>query len=296
MTIHPVGKYSIKDLEKLSGIKAHTIRTWEKRYGVLRPERTGTNIRYYSGEELRHILNISLLLKNGYRISAVSEMTPNEIINRLSELTMVKPVEDGFQESLLLSMIELNEAQFNKTFLTVVINMGFEKAVAHVIFPFFERIGVMWQTATINPAQEHFISNIVRQKLILATEMLQVVPARDAPTVLLFLPEPELHELALLFYNYAFRARGYKTIYLGQAVPQDNLERVTSITNPDYIVTGITNSLDDKGFQHFVTTCARTFAGKKIYYTGPVPLAAHIKLPRNAYPLKELLNLLGMEY
>jgi len=288
------GKYSIRDLERLSGVKAHTIRIWEKRYGIIKPERTDTNIRYYSNEDLRHLLNISVLNNHGYKISVISEMSDAEVARRLSDLQVVKQDKDNYQENLLLSMIELNEAQFNKTFLSAVMNRGFEKTVVSVIFPFFERIGVMWQTGAINPAQEHFISNIIRQKIIAATDALNVIPDVNAQTVLLFLPEGELHELGLLFYNYAFRVRGYKAIYLGQSVPLESLQRITGICRPDLVVTAMINATQRKDYEHFSQLLAKAFPGKKIFYTGLVPSSAGIKLPKHAYLVPDLIALLGL--
>lgn len=289
-----LGKYAIRDLERLSGIRAHTIRMWEKRYGIFSPKRTDTNIRYYANDDLRKLLNISLLNKQGYRISEISEMSPEEIMRKLAELGTVKPRHESFHEGLLLSMIEMNEAQFNKVFLGVVMGMGFEQAVIRVIFPFFERIGMMWHVGTINPAQEHFISNIIRQKIIAATDALYVTPAHDAKTVLLFLPESELHELGLLFYNYAFRLRGFKTIYLGQSVPRDSLDRVMHICTPDYIVTGMTNAMNPRDFKSFSAQLSKAFPGKKIFYTGPVPLSAEEKLPKNAFLVSDLIEMLKL--
>ncbi|SEM03449.1 DNA-binding transcriptional regulator, MerR family [Chitinophaga rupis] len=295
LRMQSTGKYSIRDLERLSGVKAHTIRIWEKRYGIIKPERTDTNIRYYSNDDLRHLLNISVLNNHGYKISAISEMSEGEIARRLSDLQVVKQDKDNYQENLLLSMIELNEAQFNKTFHSAIMNRGFEKTVVSIIFPFFERIGLMWQTGTINPAQEHFISNIIRQKIIAATDALNVIPAANAQTVLLFLPEGELHELGLLFYNYAFRARGYKAIYLGQSVPLESLQRITGICRPDLVVTAMINATQRKDYEHFTRLLAKAFPGKKIFYTGLVPSSAGIELPKHAYRVADLIAFLRLK-
>lgn len=288
------GKYSIKDMERLSGVKAHTIRIWEKRYGIIKPKRTGTNIRYYSNDDLKHLLNVSILNKHGYKISALSEMTLEEIAQRLSDINFIKAKENDFQEDLLLSMIELNEQQFNRIFLKIVIKMGFENAISKVVFPFFARIGVMWQTGSINPAQEHFISNMVRQKIIAATDTLTTLPQAEAETVLLFLPEHELHELALLFYNYLFKARGYKTIYLGCAVPLDSLERIIGICEPDIIVTGMTNAINPKGFESFSKQLTKILPTGKIFFTGPIPLNYAKKLPEKVFQVNDLRTFLQL--
>lgn len=289
------GHYSINDLEKLSGIKAHTIRIWEKRYKIVCPKRTDTNIRYYSNEDLKHLLNISILNKHGYKISVLSGLKQPEINKCLADINFIKAKEDDYQEDLLLSMLELNESQFNKVFLTLMVKLGFENTIIKIIFPFFERIGVMWQTGAINPAQEHFISNMLRQKIIAATDALTIQPGPDVEAVLLFLPENELHEIGLLFYNYLFKARGYKTIYLGSAVPLDSLNRVTSICHPDMIVTGMTNAINPIGFESFCKQLIKVFRSKKIFFTGPIPLSFTGRLPKNAFQVNDLLKLLKIK-
>jgi DNA-binding transcriptional MerR regulator len=287
-------RYAIKDLERLSGIKAHTIRIWEKRYGVIKPRRTGTNIRYYCNDDLRQILNISLLNKHGFKISAIAKMSATELVNHLSGITSVKNSTEGVQENLLLSLMELSEAKFNHAFMSVIVKLGFEKTFTEVIFPFFERIGVMWQAGTVNPAQEHFFSNIIRQKLIAATDGLELNTGSDAKSVLLLLPENELHEIGLLFYNYALRARGYKTIYLGQSVPLSGLDRVMHICTPDYVITGMTSALNPLSFKDVATQLTALLPGKKIFYTGPLAQSLVNELPDNILSVKELKELLGI--
>lgn len=290
-----IENYSIRDLEKLSGVKAHTIRIWEKRYGIIRPGRTSTNIRYYTNEDLKQLLNISLLNKNGYKISAISKMSPSEILNHISAVMLLKDNTEGLNESLLMSLIEMNETRFTHAFMSMVIKVGFEKAIIKFIFPFFERIGIMWQTGSINPAQEHFFSNMIRQKLIAATDALDIDSQSDTKTVVLFLPENELHEIGLLFYNYALRARGYKTIYLGQAVPFESLEAVMDICRPDYVVTGVTNSIHSTDFQAFYERLQRLLPDNSIFLTGPVPKEISEKDDNRILTVKDLLLFLNIQ-
>lgn len=264
------GGYSIKDLENLSGIKSHTLRIWEKRYRIVTPQRTNTNIRYYSNNDLRRLLNVSLLNKNGFKISAIAKMETDELAGHLIRMATEEYTMDTVQENLLLSMIELNEVKFNHAFLSALTKVGFEQTFATVVFPFFERIGVMWLSGTIQPAQEHFFSNMVRQKLIAATEAL-VVPAQpDAKTVVLLLPENELHEIGLLYYNYAFKARGYKCIYLGQSVPLESFDKIVQMCDPELVVTGMTNSMNNMSIDDYAAIMDKLLSGKKIFFTGPL--------------------------
>lgn len=286
-------KYSIKDLERLSGIKAHTLRIWEKRYGIIKPERTDTNIRYYGNEELKKILNISLLNQHGYKISFISDMSESEIAEKASAVGLFGQHETT-DESLLLSLIDMDEPLFNNTFSALVMKHGFEDTIVSHIFPFFRRIGIMWQAGTINPAQEHFISNLIRNKIILATESLNRTADPQKALALLFLPEGELHEIGLLFYNYGLRARGFRTIYLGQSVPHESLSRVINTCNPDMIITGMTNPVNSSDFLTFSQQLCKTSPGLKIYFTGPVPAGLAGKLPENALTVDDLLALMQL--
>lgn len=286
--------YSIKDLENLSGIKAHTIRIWEKRYGIVQPGRTDTNIRYYTNEDLRRLLNISMLTQYGFKISAISQMGDDEIAEKIASLSIANQV-DIHEESLLLSLIDLDEALFHKTFLDIVLVEGFENAIIKHIFPFFRRIGLMWQIGTINPAQEHFISHLIRNKIIVATERITRPIDPAVGTALLFLPENELHEIGLLFYNYILRARGFKTIYLGQSVPFDSLDRIITACKFSFVVTNMTNPMPTADFIHFSRSFCQLVPAVNVYFTGSLPENMDEPLPSNALLKKDLLELLGIQ-
>ncbi|HNS47584.1 MAG TPA: MerR family transcriptional regulator, partial [Bacteroidales bacterium] len=206
--------YLIRDLEKMTGIKAHTIRIWEKRYQVVKPKRTSTNIRYYCDEDLKRLLNISALIKQGFKISQLAELGDDELNEKIMNAYSHESEETSRIDNLVTAMIDLDEPRFEKTIHLATLNMGFEHTILNIIYPFLERIGILWLTGTINPAQEHFVSNLLRQKLLVAIDNLIVKPARDSKRFILFLPENELHELGLLFYSYLVRKSGHKIIYL----------------------------------------------------------------------------------
>ena len=214
-----MAKYSIKDLEHLSGIKAHTLRIWEQRYNLINPKRTDTNIRYYDQNDLKLVLNVSLLKENGFKISKIADMSTEEMfeeVKRVSEKTT------SFADqiyALTLAMIDLDEQRFEKIISTNTLKIGFERTMMNVISPFLSKIGIMWITDSINPAQEHFISNLIRQKLMVAIDGQYPTLDDNAKRYMLFLPDGELHELSLLFANYLIRARHNKVIYLGQSMP-----------------------------------------------------------------------------
>lgn len=254
-------KYSIKDLEALSAIKSHTIRIWEKRYDILTPERTDTNIRYYSNEDLKKLLNVSFLNQNGIKISKIAKMSLQEINEKVRDINISKSDNNVYIENLIIALVEINEPHFTKTMNNAVLKMGFENCISNVIFPFFNRIGVMWQTGAINPAQEHFVSNLVRHKIIAATEAISTPENPQLPKVVLLLPGNEMHELALLFYNYVLRSRGVRTVYLGQAVPPESIKRVVEAVHPDAMVCTLTNTLNTIELQGFLKQLRESFPG-----------------------------------
>lgn len=236
-----MGSYSIKELETLSGIKAHTIRIWEKRHRLIIPKRTATNIRYYSDDDLKRIINVSLLNNHGVKISRIADMSDQEIQSEIVELTNSRSDVDLFIDQLIISMIDMEEEKFEKMLSHLIMKFGFEKTVLEVVYPFMEKIGILWQAGNINPAQEHFISNLVRQKLIVAIDSLPF-PGKAATRAILFLPENELHDIGLLFDLYIMKSMGMKTYYLGQHLPYSDLKSVCEIHHPKYLVTSLTVS------------------------------------------------------
>ena len=243
--------YTIIDLESLSGIKAHTIRIWEKRYHILKPLRTDTNIRYYSNEDLKLLLNISFLNKNNVKISKIAQLHPDEIAEKVIGLHSISNSNSDLIDNLIIAMIDLNEALFDKIFAASLLRLNFETTISDVIFPFLNKTGLMWQTGAINPAQEHFISNLIRQKIILGIESIPKNHQPDALKAILFLPENELHENSLLLYHYVLKAKGYQTYYFGQTLPIADLNRIIDIANINIIISVITCDMPQNKLVNF---------------------------------------------
>ncbi|MEX0883706.1 MAG: MerR family transcriptional regulator, partial [Cyclobacteriaceae bacterium] len=200
--------YSIKDLEQLSGIKAHTLRIWEQRYKILKPKRTETNIRYYDDDDLKLILNVALLNDNGFKISKIAKLNMEDIKSEILKLTERSFKFDDQIHALIIAMVELDEERFEKIISTNILKIGFELTMINIIYPFLSKIGILWQTGSIHPGQEHFISNLVRQKLIVAID--GQMYTGGGKKFLLFLPEGELHEISLLFSSYLLKSNGHK--------------------------------------------------------------------------------------
>jgi DNA-binding transcriptional MerR regulator len=262
-----MGKYSIKDLEQLSGIKAHTIRIWEKRHQLIEPQRTNTNIRFYSDEDLKKIINVSLLNTNGIKISKIAGMSGDEINKKILELSQTENEATIHIDQLVVAMVELDEEKFEKILSGLILRFNFERTVLEIIYPFLEKIGVLWQTHNINPAHEHFISNLIRQKIIVAIDALPIAQ-KNEKRVLLFLPENELHEIGLLFYHFITRKAGYRTFYLGQTVPYGDLLSVYKTHQPDILITSFTSSVSQNSLEQFMNKVATDFPDSKILISG----------------------------
>ena len=216
--------FSIKDLENLTGIKAHTIRIWEKRYNLLSPDRSDTNIRNYSLTSFQKLLNISYLNNNGLKISKIADLDEDQIPIKVREIASRAKVEDHAINALKMAMINFDQVLFYSTYNNLLENKSFSEIFYSVFLPLLNEIGLLWQTNTITPAHEHFLSVHMKQKILLNTERLQLLePKPVSKTFVLFLPENEIHDIGLLFINYQLRSKGYHTIFLGESVPMESL-------------------------------------------------------------------------
>lgn len=263
-----MANYSIKDIEHLSGIKAHTIRMWEKRYNILEPRRTETNIRYYNDEDLKKLLNISVLNRYGYKISKIADLPSDRLNHETLQVAQSSGASDGQIESLIVAMVDFDAIKFDKIFSNAVLSFGFEETMVKIIYPFFEKIGILWQTGNINPSQEHFISNLIRQKLIVAIDNLVEYPNINAKNFILFLPDGEWHELGLLFYTYFIKKYGHHVIYLGSSLPLKDVIDLEKHIEFDYLVTSIKSTLSNPAYNEYLKNISKAFTTKKIFLMG----------------------------
>lgn len=216
--------FSISDLENLTGIKAHTIRIWEKRYRLLEPERSDTNIRNYSLLSFQKLLNISYLKKSGLKISKIAALKTDDIPIKVREIASRSQIEDHAINALKMAMMNFDQVLFYNTYNNLLENRTFSEIFYTVFLPFLKEIGLLWQTNTITPAHEHFLSVHIKQKILLNIERLQLLEPKPATrTFVLFLPDREIHDIGLLFLNYKLRSKGFHTIFLGESVPMNSL-------------------------------------------------------------------------
>ncbi|HTI09648.1 MAG TPA: MerR family transcriptional regulator [Puia sp.] len=272
--------FTIKDLENLSGIKAHTIRIWEQRYNFLKPCRTETNIRYYCNQELKTILNISLLNKYGYKISQIDKMSEEELMTRIFSLSAKEAREEKILNDLIIHMIDLDIELFEQLLDHYILANGIDAAMRQVIFPFLHRIGILWLTNHIHPAQEHLVSNVIRQKLMVGIEKATSPSPTDVPrTILLFLPEGEYHELGLLYVYYLLKSHGARVLYVGADMPLKDLEFVCKFKNPDYLYTHLTGIAGSFNFEKFLSETSRRIPDIPLVISGQLARTQMRKIP-----------------
>ena len=281
--------FSIKDLEHISGIKAHTIRIWEKRYKLLSPERTNTNIRKYSLNSLRKLLNITLLYKKGFKISKIANLEPKKIPLFVREIALENNSESISINALNLAMVNFDVEMFDAKYKVLVQNNTFEFIFFKVFVPLMIELGILWQTGAICPSHEHFITSLIKQKVHVQTEKIQnkIVGGSSFPKFAIFLPDNEIHELSILFLNYLILSKGYQTIFLGQSMPIKSLKTLHSNNDLIHFVTYITLKPSKSDISKFVSLFNETLikgSKNKLSVFGPqVKYLAAKQIPDNIF-------------
>jgi len=279
--------FTIKDIENLSGVKAHTIRIWEQRYNFLKPQRTGTNIRYYSNEELKTILNIALLNKYGFKISHINKMNFEEINQKLFSLSHHYAQQERIVNQLITYMVDLDMDVFEELLDREIEAKGIEKIINDILFPFLEKIGILWLTNNINPAQEHLVTNIIRQKLLVGIET-AVSQIKSEKVALMFLPEGEFHELGLLYVYFLLKNRGVKVLYLGADVPLTDVAFIVNAKKPDFVYTHLTALSANFNIERFVNNLHAKISNIPVLISGPFTLTYKKDIPGNFHLKRSL--------
>ena len=288
-----MSSYSIKDLEQVTGIKAHTIRIWEQRYNFLQPSRTETNIRSYSSEELKTILNVSLLNKYGFKISHIDKMSSDQIEEKILSLNQLDAIKERVVNVLIKEMVSLNMHAFEKQLDIYIGQKGVDKTITEIVFPFLERVGVLWMTNHINPAQEHLATNLLRQKIILGIERLPAVSAQNK-NVILFMPEGEYHEIGLLFVYFLLKQEGIYVNYLGANVPMRDLVYLTTLKKPNYIFCHLTSPSKVFKLDRFISQIGQVSTTNPVMLSGLFMKDYKGKLPENISVKKSLAEVVQL--
>ncbi|MFN3445524.1 MAG: MerR family transcriptional regulator [Bacteroidia bacterium] len=284
-----MGVFSIKDIEAVSGIKSHTLRIWEQRYGIIAPKRTESNIRYYDDDDLKHILNISILNRQGIKISEIARMSKEDITEAILKCSGHSSANfDSHIKGLISAMLSFDEYGFHKIITTNIIQLGLEQTIISIVFPFLNEVGLLWQIGSIHPSHEHFASNIIRQKLYVAIDGNVGRYAESRKRFLLFLPEHEQHSIGLLFANYVLRTRGQDVLYLGQEVPLVDLKDAFIDNEPDYVLTQLTAAHLNVDKQRFVDEISTYWGKAQLILSGGQFLNTELNLPPNARVIKRI--------
>jgi len=273
-------QYSIRNLESLSGIKAQNIRVWERRYNLFQPQRTDTNLRLYSDEDLVKLLNIAVLIKHGNKISKLAAKDDEELKKMVHSLSYKPFLKNSEIDQLLTAVMDLDEYTFLKLYFKNRNTLGFEECVKEIIFPLLMRLGMLWRTGDIIPSQEHFASNLIRSLFLKEIASLED-PELSADSALLFLPEGEEHELSLLFYHYMAKKEGMKCIYLGTNVPYKDLKSIAESKHPKMVMTAFISSLAGRDLKSYLMKLRETFHDSLIMITGSQLKKINFQLPEN---------------
>ena len=285
-----MAEYKIKDLENLTGIKSHTIRIWEKRYRILSPDRTDTKIRTYSDSELTHLLTVSMLNRNGIKISKIAKLSQEDMNKLLWDIKVNKEPEYSM-DKLLLSLVSLDEELFKETLANLLESEGLEKTFTDHLIPFLDRIGIMWLIGSVNPAQEHFMSNLIRQKIISEIDK-QQIPASTEKSVLMYLPEHEWHEMSLLFYHFLLRSKGIPTFYLGQSLPYESLVECIEKLKPNYILSSWLTAVDEKLVVSYFKKLKSDYPNLDVFAGGPQIKANSTALKKYIIEVNDLASIM----
>jgi DNA-binding transcriptional MerR regulator len=279
--------FTIRDLENLSGIKAHTIRVWEQRYSLLKPKRSDTNIRFYSNDELKTILNIALLNKHGYKISQIDKMGREAMFKCVLSLSHEDAKAGIIVNQLLECMVEFDIDRFEKLLNKCIGTSGIETTIIQIIFPFLDKVGILWLTNHVIPVQERLVSSVIRQKIIVGIDTLSLKPVSPVK-VCLFLPEGEHHELSLLFVAFLLKKKGINLIYLGADISLDELKTIVEIKKPDYLYTHLTTAGQGFNFERFLALLKKNFRNIPIIISGRLTNAHVKKIPQKIVFKKSL--------
>jgi DNA-binding transcriptional MerR regulator len=284
--------FSIKDLENISGIKAHTIRIWEKRYKLLSPDRTDTNIRRYSLSSLQKLLNITLLYNHGFKISKIASLDQEEIPIMVREIALKSNSEQVSINALKLSMVNFDTVLFDATYEEILLQNDFDFVFINIFMPLMNELGILWQTNAISPSHEHFITNLIKQKIHIQTEFLQkeYIPQHNNKVFVLYLPEDEIHEMGVLFLNYFILKFGYRTIFLGQSLQTESLETLLSFSCEYCFVTYLTVEPNKEFIDQYIYEFYQTILknnNANLVIMGPQQVYIDLnKLPKKIYLFK----------
>ncbi len=280
--------YSIKDIEEITGIKAHTLRIWEKRYGIIVPKRTDTNIRYYTDDDLNKIIKISLLNKKGIKISHIAKLSPEDLKNKFAQYNDGDASIEEQLDALGLAVINLDEVCVNRIIDNYISQIGFLETMDLLINPFLEKMSALWISGSIKSIHESFISEILKQKTIRQIQDCNVAIKKDSPTFLLYLPESEKQELSILYFKFLLKQRGIKSVVVGFDLTLNDVIEAYAIIKPDYIYSILNEDMEKIDFSAYIQFLCKSIGDTKMILTGFKAISLGNMVPENCVPLNTL--------
>src|SRR5260221_2597428 len=274
--------FTIRDIENLCGIKAHTLRMWEQRYQLHFPKRKAGNHRLYDNDDLKHLLRIAFLYHNGYKISKLARLDEKEI----GQLTLTIPQPGGandlFINHLIEASLDFDQELFDRILHNIILHMGFEKAITQVAYPFLQKIGLLWLTGNVVPAQEHFASALITKKLLVATNGLESpLPGHpDERNILLYTPRGELHEIPLLYMRYLMKTNGLSTVYFGKNIRIEDLRYYCSHQHVTHLYFHLVTHLLRCEPDQYIKKLTEHFPDKQIIISGNIAAPAQSNNPQ----------------
>lgn len=259
--------FTIRDIENLCGIKAHTLRIWEQRYKLFIAKRKESQHRIYNNDDLKELLRISFLYHNGYKISKIAALSTEQIQQLIEGFGVTEDNYEAFIHQLIEASVDFDKEKFERIVNRLVIQIGFEKCIIDIFYPFLQRIGLLWMTNNVIPAQEHFASHLIRKKIILATDGIEV--GKNAATIIVFTPSGEIHELPLLVSNYFLRKYNNQTVYLGIDVTLDCLSHYLQYRPASYLFAHLITNINNVSMNNYIFTLCQKFPDKTIVLSGP---------------------------
>lgn len=276
----------------MSGIKAHTLRIWEKRFDLLSPKRTETNIRYYADDDLRKVLNVSMLINSGEKISKIAALSDDELYTAIQSLDDDESVNQKRINELVNIMLNYDERNFIKTYDACVKKMGHFDTVVKILFPFLNKVGILWLSEEVRPTHEHFMTNLIRNKMIAAVDALPMV--KQGKKGVLFLPENELHELGLILINYVLKKNKIQTYYLGQTTPIQEAKGVAETVDADFMITYTLQKCKDK-LREFLYLYDKIKVNNAYFFENEMQAPLNLNYPRGVEKITNIDAILEKE-
>ncbi|HTI89349.1 MAG TPA: MerR family transcriptional regulator [Puia sp.] len=296
--------FTIRDIENMCGIRAHTLRAWERRYQLRIPKRKAGNHRLYDNDDLKYFLRIAFLYHNGHKISQLAQLDEKEIGRLALKVPQPGRANDIFINHLIEASLDFDQELFDRILHNIILHMGFEKAITQVVYPFLQKIGLLWLTGNVVPAQEHFASALITRKLLVAINSLEnprPAPGQeltersgdlpgsrsssgsDVPPrrhILLFTPKGEFHEIPLLYMRYLLKKNGQSTVYFGKNVCLEDLHYYCSQKEVTDLYFHLVTHLLRCEPEQYIKKMSESFPDQQIIISGNIGAGVYTTDPR----------------